>query len=1229
MNQLGQQLAERILVLDGAMGTMIQKANLSEKEYRGERFCNHPTPLYGNNDILCLTNPDLIKRIYRAYLDAGADIISTNSFNANAISQTDYSTQHLIEEINKAAARLAREEADRFMEKHPEKKIFVAGSVGPTNRSASISPRVDDPAFRNVDFDELLAAYRQQISALVAGDIDIILFETVFDTLNLKAGLEAARQIAAEKNIEIPVMVSATVAGPSGRILSGQTLSALWTSISSYENIVSFGLNCSWGAREMIPYIEEISSLTDRAVSCYPNAGLPDEDGRYTEPVEEFADAVKALMQTGIVNIVGGCCGTTPTHISMLAKAASEYPPRKAPLIGSQLRLAGLETLAVTPENNFVNIGERCNVAGSRKFLRLIKEGAYDEALTIARRQVEDGAQIIDINMDDSMIDAREQMIHFLRLIASDPDVARVPVMIDSSDWSVLEAGLKCVQGKCIVNSISLKEGEEEFLRRARIIRSFGAAVVVMAFDEKGQADTFERKIEICTRAYRILTDVAGFNPVDIIFDPNIMAVATGIEEHDFYGRDYINAVRWIKENLPGAKTSGGVSNLSFAFRGHNRLRESMHAVFLYHAITAGLDMAIVNPSSTVTYEDVAPELRQILDNLFLNGSHEAAENLSAYAERAETTSPDAKATEHNDRSSIPVSDRLRDALIKGNDEYLADDIAEALVGFKRAIDIIEGPLMDGVSQVGTLFGDGKMFLPQVVKTARVMKHAVELLKPSIEAEKSEAENTSAGTILFATVKGDVHDIGKNIVSIVLECNNYKVIDLGVMVPAETIVDAAIQYKPDIICLSGLITPSLAEMANVADKLESAGLNIPLMVGGATTSKIYTALKLANRLSAPVVHAEDAAQNPLLAAQLLNPERREEFVRALNAEYDSIRLSHEAKKTDSLLPLTDARERRFMTDWNSYVPTVPVDSQIRVQTDIPLDEVIGYINWRLFFHFWKITGEFIEDFPYDGCQHCVNSWKIRHAANPKAIEALKLYNDARAILAEIKSNETEIIKSISGIFKAYSDGNDNIIIDDIVFPMLRRQIPNSDNICLSLADFVMPEEFTSDERHDYVGAFVVTASANNLIARYEENGDRYSMLLLRSVLDRLAEAGSEYLHRYVRTRQWGYADDENYSTAEIFAGKYRGIRPAMGYPMTPDQLMNLCVAELLPFDNIGVSLTENGAMHPPSSVSGLYIAHPEAKYFMIGQIDREQLEDYASRRGLQTEIVEPILNKNI
>lgn len=1226
MTDIKKLLSERILVLDGAMGTMIQRHRLTENDYRGQRFVDHDKQLTGNNDLLCITQPSIVSQIHREYIEAGADIITTNTFNANAISQCDYDTSAFVPEINMAAACLARREADAYMSIHPDKTILVAGSVGPTNRAASISPRVDDPAFRNVDFDELTNAYRQQVKALVDGGVDVILFETVFDTLNLKAGLEAVRIVSEQLARDIPVMVSATIAGRSGRILSGQTISALWTTIAPYDNIISFGLNCSWGARDMLPYITEAATLSDKFISCHPNAGIPDENGEYAEPAEHFAEAAETMMKNSAVNIIGGCCGTTPYHTSLLAKLATSYPPRKLKPHKAKLQLAGLDALTVSPENNFINIGERCNVAGSRKFLRLIKDGAYDDALAIARKQVDDGAQILDINMDDSMIDAQKKMVYFLRLIASDPETARVPLMIDSSDWNVLEAGLKNTQGRSIVNSISLKEGVEEFIRKAHIIQSLGAAVVVMCFDEDGQADTYERKIYICQRAYRLLIDKAGFHPEDIIFDPNIMAVATGIEEHDTYARDYIKAVAWIKANLPGAKVSGGVSNLSFAFRGHNSLREAMHAVFLYHAIKAGLDMAIINPSSTLTYNDVNPELRKILDDLFINGSHDAAEHLMSYAGNADNISSKEREKCTPIRTDIPLYDRLRDAIIKGDDQFIADDLVEAEKEFSQAIDIINGPLMEGVSKVGELFSEGKMFLPQVVKTARVMKKAVDCLRPRIETENYVNQQSTAGTILFATVKGDVHDIGKNIVSIVLECNNYHVIDLGVMVPAETIVERAIAEKPDVICLSGLITPSLGEMVNVADQLEAAGLNIPLIVGGATTSKLHTALKIAPHLSAPVIHAADASQNPLIISKLLNNDTRNKFILELAEEYEQIRREH-SDKNSTLLTLVDARKHKMQFDWANYSSVQPSILETIVE-DLPFGEVTKLINWKMFFNFWKMNGEYIEDFPFGKCSHCRAEWLAKYSGEEKAVEALKLYEDALAILQLLKEQQNTIRAAI-GFYEAYSDSEDNIYIGGIKFPMIRRQATNANAICLCASDFVMPKEFISKNRKDYVGAFAVSVSAPELVELYSRNNDNYSLILLRSLLDRLAEAGSEYLHRKVRKSIWGYSADENLSKEDLFAAKYNGIRPAIGYPMIPDQTLNLQMAEILPLDKIGVSFTENGAMMPTSTVCGLYIAHPSSKYFLMGEIDKDQIEDYARRRGITCDKAEKLLVKNV
>lgn len=1220
---LRQLLEKKLLVLDGAMGTMIQRHRLRENDFRGERFANHPCDLQGNNDLLCLTRPDIVTDIHRQYIEAGADIISTNSFNANAISQADYASSHLVGEINRAAASLARAAADSYMKDHPGRSIYVAASIGPTNRTASISPSMDDPAYRNVNFDMLADAYAEQIEALAEGGCDILLFETVFDTLNLKAGLTAAERVAEQSGRHIPVMVSATIAGPSGRILSGQTLAALVTSISHYDDVISIGLNCSWGASEMRPYIAELSSLTDRFVSCHPNAGLPDENGHYSETPESFAMSVEKFIDDGSVNIVGGCCGTTPDHIRALREICVSHASHRPKTADTLLRLAGLDSMTVSRQLNFVNIGERCNVAGSRKFLRLISEKKYDEALAIARRQVEDGAQIIDINMDDAMLDAEKEMCHFLNLIASDPDTARVPVMIDSSQWSVLKSALKCVQGRSVVNSISLKEGVDIFISKARHISRMGAAIVVMAFDEEGQADTFERKREICRRAYDLLTREAGVKPCDIIFDPNIMAVATGIENHDFYARDFIRATRWIKENLPGAKVSGGVSNLSFAFRGHNRLREAIHAVFLYHAIAAGLDMAIVNPATNISYDQIEPDLRDIIEDLVLNGSHEAAEALARYAaEIHEGVQPEPNAS--TDKKSNTPAERLTEAIIRGLSDNLKADLEETAEAYPHAIDIIEGPLMEGVNRVGTLFGEGKMFLPQVVKTARVMKQAVDILKPRIEAEKAGSNSGPAGKILFATVKGDVHDIGKNIVSIVLECNNYEVIDLGVMVPAEEIVSRAQREHPDLICLSGLITPSLGEMINVADKLEAAGLDIPLIVGGATTSRLHTALRIAPHLSAPVIHATDASQNPIIAARLLDKNSKAAYIDELEREYSELRSDH-VKDTSDLLSLAEARAHKYKPDRNPDSDKLPANLGTKIVEATDLMEISGLINWRMFFNFWKICGPFVDDFPYDRCEHCTTQWLARHSSDPKATEALRLYDDARSMLSAAAEEKAITVKAAVGVFPAWSDDCDNIIVGGVCFPMLRRQQPNKDGICLSASDFVR----SKNEGTDYAGAFAVTVSADRLIEKFESEGDRYSLLLLRSLLDRLAEASSEFFHRYVRREYWEYAPDENVTTAGLLSGSYRGIRPAMGYPMTPDQQLNHRIAELLPFDRIGVTLTENGAMSPVSTVSGLYLSHPDSRYFMVGKIGRDQIEDYAHRRGLTTDEVERLLNKNI
>ena len=1227
-----RSLQERILILDGGMGTMIQSFKLTEQDYRGERFADFPGQLRGNNDLLCITRPDVIKSIHRQYLEAGADIFATNTFNANAISMEDYAMSEYVREINLSAGKLAREVADEFMRENPSRVIFVAGSVGPTNKTASMSPDVNNPAYRAVTYRDLYKAYKEQVEALVDGGVDIILFETTFDTLNVKAGLEATETVLKEKGKDLPIMLSLTLSAQGGRTLSGQTLEACLASVQ-HINLVSIGLNCSFGAEDMKPHLADLARRAPYYISAYPNAGLPNTFGTYDETPEKMASHVKPFVEEGLVNILGGCCGTTPAHIACypeLVKGAKPHVPVAKP---DCLWLSGLELLEIPNHSDcrFVTIGERCNVAGSRKFLRLIKEGNYEEALTIAHKQVEDGAQVIDINMDDGMLDATKEMTTFLNLIASEPDIARVPIMIDSSRWQVIEEGLMCVQGKSIVNSISLKEGEEVFLEHATRIKQLGAAVVVMAFDERGQADTFERKTEVCGRAYRLLREKAGFNPNDIIFDPNVLAIATGIEEHDTYALDFIRAVEWIKQNLPGAKVSGGISNLSFSFRGNNYVREAMHAVFLYHAIRKGLDMGIVNPASTVLYEDIDPELRDLLEDVILFRKKNAAEELIQWTTRnvGQTTVGVSEANNREDAGrGLSVEERLENALIRGLGDHLEEDLREALGKYPRPVDIIEGPLMSGMNKVGELFGAGKMFLPQVVKTARTMKKAVAILQPAIEAENAVKGVTSAGKVLFATVKGDVHDIGKNIVSIVLACNNYEVIDLGVMVPAEKIVETAIKEKPDLVCLSGLITPSLEEMVHVTDEMQKAGLTIPIMVGGATTSKQHTAIKIAPHYDYPVIHVLDASQNPLVAAKLLNPDTRDAYIEDLNREYEALRMSSCHKK-EVLVSLDEARNHPQKIDWKAWQPTTPKNPGVHVVPYIPIEEIVPYINWTYFFTAWKLSGRYTGIANQHGCDSCRALWlaSFPEEERAKAAEAMQLYKDAVRMLNRLVEMKAEYCKAIYGFFPANSDG-DSIRMGDAMLPFLRQQAKNDADVYKSLADYVMP---ISEGREDYVGAFVVTAGigAEALLKQLKDEGDTYNAVLLQTLTDRLAEALSEYLHEKVRKEYWGYAPGELLTMEEMFKAKYQGIRPAVGYPSLPDQRMIESLDQLLDMSQIGVSLTENGAMYPTASISGIYIAHPDAQYFMIGGIDEEQMKDYAIRRNLSETEVKKLLNKNL
>jgi 5-methyltetrahydrofolate--homocysteine methyltransferase len=1249
LNQnINELLHERILILDGAMGTMIQGFELKEEDYRGERFADIPALLKGNNDLLSLTRPELIKNIHRQYVEAGADIISTNTFNANAISMEEYGIQSFVYEMNVASGRLAREVAEEVMSGNPGRKIFVAGSLGPTNKTTSISPDVNRPAYRSVSYMDMYRAYQEQARGLIEGGVDILLFETVFDTLNVKAGLEAAVELLHEKGLDIPIFLSITLSGKSGRTLSGQTLKAVLASVQHIP-LTCIGLNCSFGASDMKPFLKELADNAPYFICAYPNAGLPNQFGQYDETPESMAKQMKEFVDEGLVNIIGGCCGTTPAHIARyqaltagkrphqpLGKVIDNQPDFNQNLVSSVsnkptlpsdtrlptnvLWLSGLELLEVKPENNFINIGERCNVAGSRKFLRLIAEKKYEESLTIARKQVEDGAQIIDINMDDGMLDAVQEMQTFLQILASDPDISRVPLMIDSSKWEVIENGLMCVQGKSIVNSISLKEGEALFLANAQRIRQLGAAAIVMAFDEQGQADTFERKKAVCERAYKLLTERIGFPPNDIIFDPNVLAIATGMSEHNGYGLDFILAVAWIKQHLPGAKVSGGVSNLSFSFRGNNYVREAMHAVFLYHAIRAGMDMGIVNPSSSVMYDDIDPSFRNLLEDVILARRPEAAEELIAHAlEISENQSKETNGTQTGAQGSkdnwrtFTLEERLEYALVKGISDFMVTDLEEALTLYDKPVQIIDGPLMNGMNKVGELFGEGKMFLPQVVKTARTMKKAVEILQPYIERDKSATGASKAGKMVFATVKGDIHDIGKNIVSIVLNCNNYEVIDLGVMVPAEKILETVLREKPDFLCLSGLITPSLEEMIHVTKTMQQAGQTIPIMIGGATTSKIHTALKIAPHYDYPVIHAVDASQNPLIAARLLNPLTSAQYIEDIKKEYERLRATA-GKKKETLVSLSEARSKRFVTDWASYIPDIPKQKGVH-DIIIPAAELIPYINWTYFLTAWgmfrKPVATSAEEKQTPSSNHPVRD---------------ELMEDAHEILDVLSNTPTYCIKARYGFFEAVSDGDDILLANDRI-PLLRQQQVNESDVYSSLSDYIMP---ISEGRTDYIGAFVVTAGrgCESLDKQYEEENDTYRQLLLQTLLDRLTEASSEYLHLLVRKEFWGYAADESCSISELLKSRYRGIRPAIGYPSLPDQEMIFTLDKLLQFNKAEVELTENGAMFPSASAAGIYFAHPDSRYFMIGRISDEQLRDYAVRRNAPVEEIRKFLSKN-
>jgi len=1236
-----KELQKRILVIDGAMGTMIQRYELSEADFRGERFRDHGSDLKGNNDLLNITRPDVIKAIHAEYLDAGADIIETNTFSTQRISLADYHLEELAYELSYEGARIAREVADEYNQKDPGKPRFVAGAIGPTNRTASLSPDVNDPGYRAVSFDDLAGAYYDQVRGLVDGGADVLIIETIFDTLNAKAALFAINRYLNEIKKSpptggrfrggpdgLPVMISGTITDASGRTLSGQTVEAFWNSVR-HANLLSVGLNCALGAREMRPHIEELSQKADVFISAYPNAGLPNEFGQYDETAHETAHQVDEFMKAGLVNIVGGCCGTTPEHIKCIAEKAAKYPPRARPEIEPYLRLSGLEAVTLTPETNFVNIGERTNITGSPKFSKLILAEDYEAALTVARQQVEGGAQVIDINMDEGMIDSEAVMVKFLNLVASEPDIAKLPIMIDSSKWTVIEAGLKCLQGKGIVNSISLKEGEEKFKEYARKILSYGAAAVVMAFDESGQADSLERRKEICQRSYNILVNEIGFPPQDIIFDPNILTVATGLEEHNNYAVDFIEATRWIKANLPHAKVSGGVSNISFSFRGNNVVREAMHSAFLYHAIKAGLDMGIVNAGMLEVYEQIPKDLLELVEDVLLNRRDDATERLVEFADTIKSKGKEIVRDE--EWRKAPVAERLSHALVKGIIEYLDDDVEEARQAYAKPLEVIEGPLMDGMNIVGDLFGAGKMFLPQVVKSARVMKKAVAYLLPFIELEKqrvidagedSSGSRANAGKILMATVKGDVHDIGKNIVGVVLACNNFEVIDLGVMVPAQRIIEEAKKQQVDIIGLSGLITPSLDEMVHFAKEMEREGFTIPLIIGGATTSRIHAAVKVDPHYSGPAIHVLDASRSVTVCSSLMNKDQRGPYIKNIKEEYAKAREAHLNKRSDKrFISINEARNSKMQINLNGAIADKPTFTGTKVIEAFPLEELVPYIDWTPFFHTWELRGSFPKIFTdkYVG------------------VEAKKLYDDAQALLKKIVDEKLLQANGVIGFWPANSVGDDIELYTDetrdtllTTIHTLRQQGEKvKGEPYYALSDFIAPKESGVP---DYFGGFAVTTGigCDELVAEFEADHDDYNSIMAKALADRLAEAFAEKLHELVRKEYWGYSKGEHLGTDELIKEEYQGIRPAPGYPACPDHTEKTTLFEILKAeDNAKMHLTESLAMTPAASVSGFYFAHPQARYFGLGKISKDQVEDYAVRKNLPIEEIERWLGPNL
>ncbi|MCU0370500.1 MAG: methionine synthase, partial [Bacteroidales bacterium] len=1213
------------------MGTMIQRYRLTEEDYRGERFRSYHRDLKGNNDLLSLTQPHIIREIHTAYLEAGADIIETNTFNANAVSQADYGLESLAYELNLASARIARQCADEFTGRNPSKPRFVAGALGPTNKTASLSPDVNDPGYRAITFEQLYQAYYDQAEGLLDGGADTLLVETIFDTLNAKAALFAIQDLLEKRGIRVPIMVSGTITDLSGRTLSGQTVGAFLNSVSHID-LFSIGFNCALGAKELRPFIEEIAHKAPFYTSVYPNAGLPNQFGGYDDTPAVMASQIRDFLDNRFINIVGGCCGTTPEHIRAFAELAGRAEVRKVPEPTDSLSLSGLEPLIYFPGSNFINIGERTNVAGSRLFARLIREGKFEEALAIARQQVENGAQVIDINMDDAMLDAEKSMVRFLNLLSADPDIAKVPVMVDSSKWHVLEAGLKCLQGKAIVNSISLKDGEEAFKDKAAKVKKYGAAVIVMAFDEEGQAVTYERKIEICRRAYRILTEEVNFHPGDIIFDPNVLTVGTGIEEHNNYATDFIRTVRWIKENLPHARVSGGISNLSFSFRGNDTLREAMHSAFLYHAIQAGLDMGIVNAGNMPVYDEIPADLLRLVEDVILNRRKDATERLISFAEKMQARVE--KEEKEEEWRSWTVEDRLKHSLVRGITDHINDDVEEAMQKYSLALEIIEGPLMDGMNHVGDLFGSGKMFLPQVVKSARVMKKAVAVLEPRLQAEKLLAppprpspswgreKGRGPARVLLATVKGDVHDIGKNIVGVVLGCNNYEVIDLGVMVPAEKILQTAKEVDADVIGLSGLITPSLEEMAHVAAEMQRLDFTVPLLIGGATTSEIHTAVKIAPRYNRPVIHVRDASRCVGVLSSLLSEENKESFTGGIRLKYEELRAKYESRQNDEVyIALEAARKNRLKVDWDQVRITRPPFLGNHSLTDYSIEELREYIDWTFFFHAWKIPGKYPEIFN-----------------DPvKGEEAKKLYNDAQSMIDEVIGKKMLVANGVYGFYPAVSKDEDVILLKNehvrdqySTLHFLRNQEKKEESVPnLSLADFIAPVD---SGMVDYIGLFAVTAGTGieKWVKHYENILDDYSSFMLKILADRFAEAFAERLHERVRKEFWGYAAEENIPVPGMLREEYQGIRPAPGYPGCPEHSEKRTIFDLLQAEkNAGISLTENFAMYPAASVSGYYFSHGFSRYFNLGKVSEEQVEDYARRKNIPVEQAKKYLRQNL